>query len=163
MESPATMEAASPVEFSAAVKTAATVEALTTVKTAVAVELAALSKVTAEPTAFESSSVEAAAIEAWTLVKPAPVEATSVEPARSVVATEPRSRSDKDAAGKPVRPVVAMRRARIRVIAVVPVRAGRRYPIAVNWRADSNTDYDSLRMGRNRRRKNANAQQSEIS
>jgi len=151
-----------------AVKSSAAVEAVASAMEAtahVAAELATRRETTAEPAAVESS-VKAASTEAATVessIKAAPAEARTEEPTPAEAATEPGSGSDKEPAGKPIRPVVAIRRAVIRVITVVAVGAHRRRPVVtiartVHRAADSNADDNSLRMRRNSRRQNANTE-----
>lgn len=86
---------------------------------------------------------------------------TSVEPAAAVearatvesaaVAVEPRARADEDSTGEPLRAVVAVRRARIRVIRVVTVGARRSWAVSRTDshcdRANSDAYCDSLRIG----------------
>ena len=157
-----TVKSASAVKPSAAMETAtATVEAIApTVKAAthVAAEPATRRETTAEPAAIESSSKAASATEATTAK--ARTEATSAE-----AAAEPRSGSDKDASGEPIRPVVAVRRAGIRVVTVVAVSACRRCVAVVititrtvDRPAESNADCNSLRVGGNSRRQDANTE-----
>jgi hypothetical protein len=159
VESPATMEAASAVKFTTAVETASTVESLTTVKTTAAMELAARCETAAEPAAVKPSFKPAAFPEDRT----ASAEARPEEPASAEAATEPRASSDEYASGEPIRAVVAIGGARIRVIAVVAISApwaGSDVTVSrtVDRATDSDADHHSLRMGGNRRRKDANAQ-----
>jgi hypothetical protein len=160
------MEAASAVESSASMKTSATVEALTTVKAA-AMELTTRREATAEAATLESS-VKAASTEAATVessIKAAPAETRTEESTSAKAATEPGSGSDKDASREPIRPIVAIRRAGIGVVPVIAVSARRRYVTVVititrtiDRPAESNADCDSLRVGGNGRRRDANTE-----
>jgi hypothetical protein len=158
-----TVKSASAVKASAAMETAtATVEAIApTMKAAthVAAEPATRRETTAEPAAIESSSKAASATEATTTAE------ARTEPTPAEAATEPGSSSDKDASGEPIRPVVAVRRAGIRIVAVVAVSACRRCVAVVvtitrtiDRPAESNADRNSLRVGGNSRRQDANAE-----
>jgi hypothetical protein len=144
----ATMELATPVEV--------TMEPVTVLKTAAEAVMEAVGSA-GEPGPVEAPSVE-----------PGPVEPTSVEPtrpveaARPVEAMEPGASADENAANKPIRPIVAVGRARIGVISIVAISAyGRRADVAVT-RADSDADDYSLCM-RERRAKQVNSEQAESS
>jgi hypothetical protein len=101
------------------------------------------------------------AVEAASAMKTFPAEATSKVPAiievaatvkpraavkawSTVETAEPRTGADKNTAGEVTRPVVAIRRARVRIISIVAV------PAHWGWtyvgRADANADHDSLCM-----------------
>jgi hypothetical protein len=78
----------------------------------------------------------------------ASVEATaSIESTASVEAAIPRTGADKDAAGEPLRPVEAVRSARVRIIVIVAVLADRSRAdvgrTSVN-RTNSDTDGEPL-------------------
>jgi hypothetical protein len=109
-----------------------------------------------------ASAVETSAtVEAASTMEAFPVEATSKVPAiievaatvkpraaikawSAVEAAEPWAGTDKNTAGKVTRPVVAVRRARVRIISIVAVLAYR------GWtdvrRADANAENNSLCM-----------------
>lgn len=70
----------------------------------------------------------------------APAEVTVVEaPSSIVAAAKPRPGANEDAAREPVRPVVAIGRARVRIISIVAVRAHRRtvHGARIHWAAYS--------------------------
>lgn len=70
---------------------------------------------------------------------------TTVKARASIIAAGPRAGADKDAAGEPAWPIVAIRRARVRVISVVAVGAHARWT-NVSWAADPHADHNSLCM-----------------
>lgn len=154
METTSTVEATSTMKTATAaestVKTVSTMEASAPVATKPATGL----ETTAETTAVESSLKPAASTEDRTTT----TEAGPEEPAISAeAAAKPRSSSNEHAAREPIRPVVAIRHARIRVIAVVAVSAllPRSYVTiarTIDRAADSDADHNSLRMGGNHRR-----------
>src|SRR5579872_4290030 len=74
---------------------------------------------------------------AWT------IEAMSPVPRPSVEAVVPGASADEDAADKPARAIVAVRRARVWVIRVVAVSADGRTNRGDHSGSDSNTDSDS--------------------
>jgi hypothetical protein len=115
--------------MAAAVTAATTVEAATAaVDSSATVEAAtATHRATAETAANRAASCEASAT-----VEAVPVPAVSAAPTTSTpTAAEPRSSADEQATGEVARAVVAVRRARVRVIAVVAVGAdGSRTDIA---------------------------------
>jgi len=76
--------------------------------------------------------------------RPAPV-----EPAASVEAMEPGTRANKHAPGKIIRPIVAVRRARVRRVPVIAVGAYRSWTDVAWPKSNSNPD---LRMGSSRPR-----------
>ena len=150
---------------------AAATEAIPTVEVSSAVGTAVEVTAAAEVIAVMSASVEAMptvveiAVEAAMIVKiasafaetvPAIVEvsteetpiieiATSPKSRASIKTVEPRARADEDAAGKPLRAVVAVRRARVGVVIVVAVGAHRRRAV-VSGAAYSDADHNSLRL-----------------
>jgi hypothetical protein len=88
-----------------------------------------------------------------------PTEAGAPEEAAASKSVEPGTRSNEHAASKPVRPVVTVRRARIRVIAVIPVFTNRT-SIAIAAVHGPNSDtHTNLCLGRRRCWKNANRSQ----
>jgi hypothetical protein len=148
----------------AAVKAATAVKATT--------ELATPVEITMEPVTVLKTAAEAVMEAVRSADEPGPVEAPSVEPgpikpapveaARPVEAMEPGASADENAANKPIRPIVAVGRARIGVISIVAISAyGRRADVAVT-RADSDADDYSLCM-RERRAKQVNSEQAESS
>src|SRR5271155_2649213 len=87
----------------------------------------------------------------------------SADEARAPIESmEPRTRADKDAAAKPTRSVVAVRRARVRSIRVVAVGADRSAHHKGRRRADPHSNHDPLRM-RERSRNQASAKHRENS
>jgi hypothetical protein len=81
-----------------------------------------------------------AACEAWTAV-----EARSAIPTPRMPAVEPRARADEHATDEPIRPVVAVGRAGVRIIIVVAVSANRR--ACNHGRADAYANYYALSAG----------------
>jgi len=126
----------------------ATVEVATTVDAASAVIIAAVEAVVAiavmEPASNLAMSVEAAAIMSpvatVTPVSMSPVSWASIE-----ATMEPRASAYEDAAGEPARTVIAVGRARVRVIRVVAVGADGSWS-DVAW-ADSHAHDNPLCMG----------------
>ena len=114
------MKAASAVEPASTMEASATVESAATVKVSAAMKTAS---------AMEALAVEAA-IKAPTCESPAevatPVKSAAVEAPMSIKSVEPRSRADEDSTDKPIRAVVAVGRASVRIIIVVAVGANRR-------------------------------------
>jgi hypothetical protein len=82
----------------------------------------------------ESGSSKTAPVEAW----PATVETATVEAGSPTV--EPWAGADEDAAREILRPVVPVRRASVRVVAVVAVFASRRTGCVARTYADTNAD-----------------------
>ena len=76
-------------------------------------------------------------IEAWTPV----IASGAIKP------VEPRSRANKETVDEPIRPIVAVGRARVGVIAVVAVGANRRRSYVDRANSDSETEHHGLRMG----------------
>jgi hypothetical protein len=154
----------------AAVGTPAPMEAARAASgTTVAAE--AVPAVSSKPALVATASVEAAsaAIEAGSSVKTSSFEITSIAAsivtttvvtAAAVKAMEPWASADKDTACEVVRTVVAVRRASVRVVAIVAILADRRC-IAVA-RTDSNADNHSLRVRRSRGHEHANCQKTHI-
>jgi hypothetical protein len=138
------MESASAVEVSAALKIAATaapeVSAAVKVAAMAALKPSTAVKVFAAASAAESSAILTAEISSLKVsaateaafpssIKVAsPVKLAAVEAPSAVVvaAAEPRAGSDEDAAGEPLGTIVAVGRARVRVIIIVAVVAQRR-------------------------------------
>ena len=143
------------VATAAAVKASIAVVASTTV--------ASVKSVTAAvATADEAAGIAASvAVTAVAVVAAGPVVATAVITAPTIVAAvEPRAGTDEDAAGEVVRAVVAVRRASVRIVAVVTVGAGGRWPDRAVHRTYSNA-HGKLRVGACRCNKQ-NSQQSNI-
>jgi hypothetical protein len=146
----------------------ATAETTAAVETTGAASESAATMETAGATAEAGTAAEATAIEATATAETAsatsesrpvkeaaPTEAATVESTTSIETMEPRASPDEESVYEPIGAVVAVRRARIRVIAVVPVGASR------TWtqidRTNSNA-YRNLRMGRKSRREHTNCQ-----
>jgi hypothetical protein len=104
-------------------------------------------------------SETAVVIEITPPVVPTTVVATTIETA-PVIAVIPRAGANENSTHKIVWPVVAVRRASIRVVSIVAVGAYRSGTVV--GRADSNADNHSLRMRRNRCQEHANCQQTHI-
>ena len=136
-----TVRATAAMETASTMETIATAEAVATAKAVAAAEAVA--------TAEAVAAAEAVAV----------VEArASIKTGASNKAMEPRTGADENAAGEPARTVVAIRRAIVRVIAIVSVLAhGSRADVAGT---DSNAYHDSLRV-RVRRCNHTDADQSE--
>jgi hypothetical protein len=162
MEPATAMETATTAaEIAAAVETAGA-----TAETATAVETTGATAETATAVEAASAAPEAAAIEATATAETAsatsksrpvreaaPTEAATVEFTTSIETMEPRASPDEESVYKPIGAVVAVRRARIRVIAVVAVCASR------TWTQIDRTNSNcNLRMGRKSRREHANGQ-----
>jgi hypothetical protein len=151
--SPATMESAT-----SAMETAAPMEAA---------HRSAVETATSEPTMANkaSTAVGAPATIVSMTIKPATMEATTTESwSKKCSPAEPGTRADKDAAHEPVRTVVTIRRASVRVITVIAVGANRRRGVTisitcVNRAAKSDPNRDSLGV-RERRKQQANGQQT---
>jgi len=130
---------------STAVGSASTMEATTTVEPSAGAIATATAETTADVATEPASNIAASrttpigpagaiSITRATVgpSRPIAVSPTAVGPtgpsivAASVPAVVPRPRADKHAPYEPVRPIVAVRRARIRVIWVVSIRANRR-------------------------------------
>jgi len=119
---------ASPVAPAATVEPATTVEAVTAAEALVPVESATIPSASAMPSAasIATATVEAApsAIKPATIVAAAPPGA----PTATIEAMKPRARSDEHATFKIIRPVIAVRCARIWRIVIVSVRTIGRWP-----------------------------------
>lgn len=144
----------STVETSSSVDAATAAECVTAVEATATVEVSATAAV---KVATASATEVAPATEISAPVKPVPVivkvaasaEVPVVEaPSAVKAAAEPRPRADEDAVREPIRPVVAIRRARVWVISIVAVRAHRRtvYGGGVHRAAYSYAHRKSLRM-----------------
>jgi len=83
---------------------------------------------------------ERPATETWTAIETG----TAVIARAAIVAVKPRAGADKDSPGEPIRTVVSVRRARVRIIVIVAVETGRRR-FNVGW-TESEADHDPLRM-----------------
>ena len=128
----AAMESATAVESATAAKVASTTAA--TGKPATVTNVSTAASVESTSAVVSTTAVEPASAVVASTVKPATVESTTV------VAVEPGARTDKDAAREPVRPVIAVRGARIGVITVIAVCTGRcGTNISVIW-ANSDTN-----------------------
>jgi len=118
-----------------------------------------------EATAIKAASAEAAApaIEITPAAEAAPVKTAAIEAAAIKTATvetvEPRACADKEPVHKVLWTVETVRRAIIRVIAIVAVGAHRSRTV-VAW-ANPNSKRN-LSMRRSRRRERANGQQNEV-
>ena len=79
----------------------------------------------------------------------------SVKARSAMEAVEPRSGANEDPANKPIRSVVAVGRARVRIIVVISVRANRRSTDYHRAHTDShrNPNRRGLRQGRNQQAK----------
>src|SRR5260370_12545944 len=130
----------------AAMKAAATVEPAASVKPLSSVEVTAAVEVAATIAAIESMSIPAAAVVA---ISPTVVTATILAAPVAVrmiavVTVIPRSGADEDAAGEPIRSVIAVGGARVRIIVVIAIGAdGSR--LVIRW--TSNTDATSYALG----------------
>jgi len=92
------------------------------------------------------ASCEATGCEAWTACETTPtVEAGTAIPTPRMRAVEPRSGADEHATDEPIRAVVAIGRAGVRVIIVVAVSADGRD--AYTHRADAYADHHALSAG----------------
>ena len=109
----------------AAVKPAATAEPASSMKSTT--KLAAAGKPSAYKALVRVPSAEAIAakIAVEPALKSAPFKVTRAPIAASVKPVEPRPGTDKHATGEPLRSVVAVRRAGVRVVAIIAVRANR--------------------------------------
>jgi hypothetical protein len=126
----ATMESAPAVErvasMGVAVEPAAAVKALPTMESFTASKALA-----AMPAPITAEAITAAPAVAVTI----PASTIRAMPAGTVEAMEPWARADENAPGKVIRAVVAVRRARVRVIAIVTIGAGgRRSNVRWAWR-----------------------------
>jgi hypothetical protein len=114
--------------------------------------------VTAIAVAGASISVTRAPVD-WTSIVAAVVTTISI----SIVV--PGARADKDSANKPRRTVVSVRGARVRIVAVVPIRADRSgiaIAIAAIYRAADSDPHRYLGMRISRCREQQNTEYSEI-
>lgn len=149
-----------PVGTAAAVKAASTVKTPTAVETARTPSESASHRSVGETAAASSESGPAtseagASHKSWAITKSGASNEAASAKAGSAEATmaeeftppteaaEPRAGANKDATNEPIRSVVAIRRASVRVIPVVAISAGRRIPV---W-ANPNANHD-LRLGR---------------
>jgi hypothetical protein len=131
MESPSTttVEASAAVEAASTLEPAATMEALSAAEAATAVPSAFTAESAPMPSAL-AVKIAAAPVPSPMIIPVAAVESMpSTIVAGPVVTMKPRPRSNEYAAGEIVRPVVAVGRTGIGVIAIVPVRTNR-------WGAD---------------------------
>jgi hypothetical protein len=108
-----------------------------------------------------SISEAALAIEVIFIPEPTPRVAASVKARASIETMEPRAGADKYVACKPIRSVVTIRRARVRVIWIVAIGAYGWWTI-VGRAADPNADHNPLCVCK-RRRTQANAKYGENS
>jgi len=127
----AAMESTIGVEAASAMEVAATVESPIAMKTAITLEATTMVETAAE--AF--LSVEAAAIVAVPVVAMTPVVGTPV-------AVIPGSSADENAVHEPVRAVVAVRGAGVRIVAVITIGADRS-GAHDDGGSDANTDADT--------------------
>ena len=155
----------STVRASTAIEAASTTEAVATAEAVAAPEAVAAGKAVATAKAVAAAKPVAAPEAVATSEAVTSPEAVAVVEARASIKTgasnkamEPRTGADENAAGEPARTVVAIRRAIVRVIAIVSVLAhGSRADVAGT---DSNAYHDSLRV-RVRRCNHTDADQSE--
>src|SRR5690348_13487279 len=124
MKSAATVRSASAECVSAMeVSATAAVEVFAAAEVAAVMEVAATVAVKLAAVMEFSASVEPAPV----IVKiPSSAEVAVMEWSPVKAAAEPRTGADEDAAGEPLRPVVAIRRARVWVVSIIAVRAHRR-------------------------------------
>jgi hypothetical protein len=131
-----------------AVESAATMESTATANCCAAAETAywpTCHSATSEATDWTARRV-AASCHYWPTTSESAIAWSTIESGATVVtsatveAVEPRAGSNEDAAREPARAVVAIRRARIRVIWVVAVSADRSGTVS---RANSNSDSDA--------------------
>jgi hypothetical protein len=115
------MESATAMKAIAAVKTSTAMESATTMKAIPAAEAVAIFEATTEAASGEAARIAPEAIPRAS-IKAASVVAAAIK-AATVVAMEPGAGTDKHAAYKVVWPVIAIRRAGIRIVAVVTVVA----------------------------------------
>jgi hypothetical protein len=135
------------VEFASAMETATSVEGVST----------------AHLTACESASVATVVNSARAAIVPMsparPAVPVTPEP-RRMAPVIPRANADKHSIHEILRPIVAIRRTSVRIIAIISVRTGR-WPSHIS-RADSDSDsYSNLRL-RIRKRHHQNRQQRHI-
>lgn len=131
---------------------AATVETSATVKAACGAAMEAANRTMGKPACTKGTASD----EART-----PVEAVTITPAAAAPAVSPaipRTSTNEYATHKPVRSVVAVRRARVGIIIVVAVSAGRRSPNIARSNCHANP-YLCLRIGQ---RQHQNSNQSQI-
>lgn len=102
----------------------AAVEAMIATTVPTATSPAVETVVVSAPVAVATVAVVAASVKAIAIVEAAAIEATSV-----VAAAEPGTGADEDAAGEVVRPVVAVGRAGVRIVAVVTIGADWRWAV----------------------------------
>jgi hypothetical protein len=139
----------SPVEAASAMEAPTTVKPASSMKAATAVESAAMKTFAAKATTVKFSATKAA-------IK-APMEATIETAVETPVKTPiketitvpeakapPRASTDEDAAVKPLRTVVTVRSASIRVITVIPISASR--GTIISGPSNSNAKDDALRV-----------------
>src|SRR5690242_10693988 len=148
-----------------AVEAASSMETAASMKTASAVKAAATMESTAIAPAETASAFKSASAVVSAAVVPTPVAAAAIVTAvvasavisirTPVEAMEPWASADKDAIRKPIRPIVAIRRAGVGVIAIIAVSTNRSR--ADVRRSDSHTDHHALRV-RIRACEQANAQ-----
>jgi hypothetical protein len=112
-------------------KAAATMEPAATVKPLSSVEVIAAVKVTAARAAIESTSIPAAAVVAIaaTVITATIVAAPVAVSMIAVVAAIPRAGADEDAAHEPVRSVIAVGGAGVRIIVVIAIGADGSGPV----------------------------------
>jgi hypothetical protein len=150
------MEAASTAAVEGASTTA--VEAAASAIVAAPAEVASATEVSSATAVIPASAI----VTSSAIVAPSVITASitvSVESA-SIVAMEPGTGTDEDAASEPIRPVVAVRRTGIRGIAVIAVRANWSHTVAlVNRPANTYANGNAL-CARERCAEHANKQQT---
>ena len=134
--------------MASAVKSSATMEPAasmkSTAKLAAAVKPSAYKALVREPSAAEAVAAKIAVEPA---LKSAPCKVTRAEKAAPVKPVVPGTGTDKHATNEPLRSVVAVRRAGIRVVAIIAVRANRCRAVIIAG-AHSYAHKHSLRVGK---------------
>lgn len=141
----ATVKPATTVKSSTAMKPAATatMATATAVKVASTVETTAV-EIAAAIAVIKSTSVPASAIvPAAAIISTATVTVSAAVVAVSVIAVVPGAGADEDAAYEPIRPVIAVGRAGVRSIVVIPIGADRSWAV-IGRRSKSNAESDVL-------------------
>ena len=137
---------------SAAVEPAAAVEATSTVEPAASSEVTAAVKAAPAKAAIESTPVISASTVVAATIIAASVKAAAIE-AVSVIAAIPGAGADEDAANKPVRAVVAVGGACVRIVVVIAIGAHRGRAIVggavsvIDGAAKARTEGDVLGVG----------------
>ena len=100
----------------------------------------------ARPAVESTATIIAASVVTPAAIEPAPIISAPVK--APAITVEPRTRADEQAADKPIRTVIPIRRAGIRIISVVPISTNRRGTVCVRRSipTEANADRDSLRV-----------------